>query len=303
MIHAAAVSIVEVGPRDGLQNEGGIVPTANKVRFVEALAEAGIRRLECGSFVSPHKVPAMSDSAEVFRTIRRKASVRYSALVPNLRGLEAAKGAGVGEVAVFASASQTFSERNIDCSIEESLDRYREVCREADASSIEVRGYVSCVAGCPFEGAVATDAVVRVAEELTQMGCFEVSLGDTIGVGTAGQVERLLEAILRRIPTSRIAVHFHDTWGQALSNILVALQAGISVVDSAAAGLGGCPYAPGATGNAATEDVLYLLHGLGIETGVDLEKVAQAGREICTALKRTPASRVSLAMSVGGRIA
>lgn len=301
MFHPAAVCVVEVGPRDGLQNEPQAVPTAEKVRLVERLAAAGLSRIEAGSFVSARSVPSMADSSEVLRSISRLPGVIYSGLVPNVKGLEAALAARVKEVAVFASASETFSQRNIRCSIEGSMERYREVCREAANNDIRVRGYVSCVAGCPFEGRVAVEAVVQVASELLDMGCFEISLGDTIGVGTAEQVEHLLKAVSARIPVERLAVHFHDTWGQGLANILVALAAGISVVDSSVAGLGGCPYAPGAAGNVATEDVLYLLHGMNIDTGVDLEKVAAAGREICTVLDRRTASKAAAALAARAR--
>jgi hydroxymethylglutaryl-CoA lyase len=301
LVHPPSVRIVEVGPRDGLQNEATVVPAALRARFIENLATAGLRSIEAGSFVSPHAVPSMADSGEVLRSIRRAPGVTYTALVPNLKGLEAALCAGAMEVAVFASASETFSQRNIQCSIAHSLGRYREVCLAAAGASVRVRGYISCVAGCPFEGPVAASAVGKVAEELLGMGCYEISLGDTIGIGTAGRLEILLHELLAQIPARKIAVHFHDTWGQALANILMALQMGISVVDSSAAGLGGCPYAPGATGNVATEDVLYMLHGLGIESGVDLDLVAQAGREMCEFLNRRPASKASLAISARNR--
>lgn len=284
---------MEVGPRDGLQSEISSVSTDVKVRLIEALADAGLGSIECGSFVSARSVPAMSDSAEVFRKIRRKAGVRYSALVPNLRGLEAALKCEVSEVAVFASASETFSEHNLGCSIAESLGRYKTVC---DAASVPVRGYVSCVAACPYEGVIKPQAVLNVAEQLVAMGCYQISLGDTIGAATPRQVCDLLSCILEMIPTDRVAVHFHDTWGQGLANILIALEMGVAVLDSSVAGLGGCPYAPGATGNVATEDVLYMLKGMNIETGVDLNKVAEAGWEICRALNRPSSSKVSTAL-------
>lgn len=301
MLHPAAVSIVEVGPRDGLQNESRSVPTALRVRFVEQLAEAGLKRIEVGSFVSPRSVPSMADSPDVFQAIQRKAGVRYSGLVPNTKGLQAALVSQVEEVAVFAAASETFSQRNIQCSIRESLEQYREVCAAALSNSVRVRGYVSCVAGCPYEGGVEPEAVARVAEELNEMGCFEIALGDTIGVGTAIQIDEMLRVVEARVPVEKLAVHFHDTWGQALANILVALERGVRVIDSSAAGLGGCPYAPGATGNVATEDVLYMLQGMGVETGVDLERVAAAGREICSFLKRTPSSKAAIALAARHR--
>jgi hydroxymethylglutaryl-CoA lyase len=290
------VRIVEVGPRDGLQNEHRFLPTSDKVRFIESLAGAGLQHIEAGSFVSPRSIPAMADSADVFRALRRLPSVHYTALVPNTQGLDAALAANVNEVAVFASASETFSQRNIHCSTTQSLDRYREVCRRALAAGLRVRGYVSCIAGCPYEGAVSPDSVIHVTEALLEMGCYEVSLGDTIGVGTPVQIEILLTQLLATVPESKLAVHFHDTWGCALPNILVALQAGICVVDSSAAGLGGCPFAPGAAGNVATEDVLFMLDGMQIETGIDLAKVADAGREVCALLQRSPASKASLAL-------
>lgn len=296
-----SVRIVEVGPRDGLQNESSRVPTSAKVLLIERLAMAGLRHIEAGSFVSARSVPSMADSAEVFRTLTRLPGVNYTALVPNVRGLESAVVSGVSEVAVFASASEGFSRANINASVEESLIRYREVCAQATRNGMRVRGYVSCVAGCPYDGPVLHSTVLRVSEQLLAMGCYEVSLGDTIGVGTPKQVEALLNHLLPVIPASKLAVHFHDTYGQGLANILVALQMGISVVDSSVAGLGGCPYAPGATGNVATEDVLYMLHGMEIQTGIDLNKLAAAGWEICSALGRTPASKASIALAAQQR--
>lgn len=301
MFYPASVRIVEVGPRDGLQNEPRTITTAQKIRFIQNLSAAGLQTIEAGSFVSPRSVPAMADSADVFRGLSRKPGVTYTALVPNLKGLEAALAANLKEVAIFASASETFSQRNIQCSIAQSLDRYREVTQEALQNSLRVRGYISCVAGCPYERAVSAESVLMVANELMEMGCYEVSLGDTIGVGTPTRMERLFKELLAQSPASKFAVHFHDTYGLALANILVALQAGISVIDSSAAGLGGCPYAPGATGNVATEDVLYMLHGMNIETGVDINQVAEAGREICTILKRSPSSKTALALSARSR--
>jgi hydroxymethylglutaryl-CoA lyase len=301
VFYPSSVRIVEVGPRDGLQNEARSITTAQKIQFIQNLAGSGLQTIEAGSFVSPRSVPQMADSAEVFRGLRRRAGVTYTALVPNLRGLKDALLAELKEVAVFASASETFSQRNIKCSIAESLQRYREVTQEAARNSLRVRAYISCVAGCPYEGPVSSEAVQMVANELIEMGCYEVSLGDTIGVGTPSRMEKLLKDLLAHLPASKFAVHFHDTWGLALANILIALQAGISVVDSSTAGLGGCPYAPGATGNAATEDVVHMLHGMNIETGVNIDAVAQAGREICTLLKRPVTSKAALALAARGR--
>lgn len=296
MFLPAAVRIVEVGPRDGLQNESRTITTAQKIQFIQKLASSGLKIIEAGSFVSPRAVTSMADSDDVFRGLRRRAGVNYTALVPNLTGLEAALSASLKEVAVFASASETFSQHNIKCSIADSIERYREVCRLALQNGLRVRAYVSCVAGCPYEGPVSPEAVRLVATKLLEMGCYEISLGDTIGTGTPVRMEQLFQLLLSTDPASKFAVHFHDTWGLALANILVALQAGISVIDSSAAGLGGCPYAPGATGNVATEDVLHMLHSMGIETGVDINQVAEAGREICAILKRTPSSKVSAAL-------
>jgi hydroxymethylglutaryl-CoA lyase len=284
------VRVVEVSPRDGLQNESGVVTTDQKVSLIEALADAGVNTIECGSFVSPKWVPQMADSAAVFERIRRAPGVRYTALVPNLTGLSAAVQARVDEIAVFAAASETFSQKNINCFIAESLCRLREVASESLRQQIPVRGYVSCALGCPYEGAVETEAVVRVAQALAEMGCYEISIGDTIGVGTPLETERLLEALSQRLPIKHLAVHFHNTRGQALANILVALQLGVTVVDASVAGLGGCPYAPGAAGNVATEDLIYMLDGMQITTGIDLKKLATAGHSISNALKRASAS-------------
>lgn len=297
MHHPDTVRIVEVGPRDGLQNESTVVPAEVRVSLIEALADAGLITIEAGSFVSPRWVPQMAGTAEVLARLHRRPGVSYPVLVPNLKGLEAAIESGVTEVAIFAAASETFSQRNINCSISESLERLRVVSEAALAHGMKVRGYVSCVLGCPFEGEIASGAVVRVAENLYAMGCYEISLGDTIGVGTPLETQHLLEAVSARVPTSALAVHFHDTWGQALANILASLDLGVSVVDSSVSGLGGCPYAPGATGNVATEDVLYMLRGMGIHTGVDLEKVAAAGCMISHHLGRKPASKAALALS------
>jgi isopropylmalate/homocitrate/citramalate synthase len=293
----ASVRIVEVGPRDGLQNESRAVPTAIKIELIERLAAAGLRAIESTAFVSPKWVPQMADHAEVMRGIRRMPGVRYPVLVPNLKGFEAAAAAGVDEIAVFAAASERFSRTNINCSIAESLERFAPVVEAALARDIRVRGYISCVVGCPYEGKVAPAAVARIARELSRMGCYEISLGDTIGVGTPNTVRAAIEATAAEVPLERLAVHLHDTYGQAIANLHASLQLGIEVVDSAVAGLGGCPYAKGASGNVATEDVVYLLNGLGIETGVDLGAVYAAGRFICDALDRMPASKVALAMA------
>lgn len=296
IIYPKSVRIVEVSPRDGLQNEPATVPVDVKVSLIEALADAGFKSIECGSFVPAQWVPQMAGTAEVLAQLRRVPGVSYPVLVPNLKGLEAALKSNADEIAIFAAASETFSQRNINCSIAESLIRLGAVSAAALARGIRVRGYVSCVLGCPFEGDVAVEAVVRVAKELHAMGCYEISLGDTIGVGTPLKAQRMLEAAAEAVPVSGLAVHFHDTWGQALANILAALELGVAVIDSAAAGLGGCPYAPGAAGNVATEDVVYMLAGMDIETGVDLEKVAAAGRMISTHLGRRPASKAAMAM-------
>jgi hydroxymethylglutaryl-CoA lyase len=287
------VRIVEVGPRDGLQNEAGLVPVEAKVALIEALAEAGLKVIEAGSFVSPKWVPQMADTAAVLARLKRAPGVSYPVLVPNMQGFEAACAAGVEEIAVFGAASESFSQRNINCSIAESLDRFRPVAAAALARGMRLRGYVSCVLGCPYEGKVAPSAVAAVAGALAEMGCAEISLGDTIGVGTPLNAQAMLRAVAEIVPMGRLAIHFHDTWGQALANILACLELGVSVVDSAVAGLGGCPYAKGATGNVATEDVVYMLDGMGIETGVDLGRLAAAGRAISAALGRAPVSKVA----------
>lgn len=293
MTMLAQVRIVEVGPRDGLQNEAGVVPLADKVALIEALAAAGLRVVESGSFVSPKWVPQMADTDQVLARLKRKPGVSYPVLVPNMKGLEAAIAAGVTEIAVFGAASESFSQKNINCSIAESLERFAPVCAAALARGIKVRGYVSCVLGCPYEGAIDPQAVARVAKALSDLGCYEISLGDTIGVGTPGRARVMVRAVAEVVPVERLAVHFHDTYGQALANILACLDLGIGVIDSAVAGLGGCPYAKGASGNVATEDVVYMLDGLGIETGVDLGRVAAAGRNILKVLGRPPASKVA----------
>ena len=295
------VRLVEVGPRDGLQNEKQPISVADKVRLVDDLSAAGLGYIEVGSFVSPKWVPQMAGSAEVFGAIAQRPGVTYAALTPNLQGLQAALQAGVCEVAVFAAASEAFSQRNINCSIAESLKRFEPLMEAARQHGVQVRGYVSCVLGCPYEGAIAAEQVAAVAGELQAMGCYEVSLGDTIGVGTAAGVRRLFEVVGRRVPRDRLAGHFHDTYGQALVNIYASLLEGIAVFDASVAGLGGCPYAEGATGNVASEDVIYLLQGLGIETGVDLPRLIEAGQRISRVLGRESASRVARARAQAGR--
>lgn len=293
----AKVRIVEVGPRDGLQNEPRTVPTAVKIELAERLADAGLPAVEAGAFVSPKWVPQMADSAAVLAGIRRKPGVSYPVLVPNMQGFEAAVAAAADEIAIFGAASETFSRKNINCSIAESLERFAPVAAAAIRRGIRVRGYVSCVAGCPYEGEVAPAAVAAVAKALDAMGCHCVSLGDTIGVGTPRRIQAVVEAVAREVPIERLGVHLHDTYGQALANIYAALELGVATVDSSVAGLGGCPYAKGASGNVATEDVVYMLDGLGIETGVDLARVFDAGRFICAALGREPASKVARALA------
>lgn len=291
------VKIVEVGARDGLQNESQVVPAAVKVDLIERLAAAGLTAIEAGAFVDPKRVPQMADTAEVLAGLARRPGVRYPVLVPNETGMDRALAAGAEEVAVFAAASESFSQSNINCSIAESLERFAPVMEAAAANAMPVRGYVSCVLGCPYEGEIAPEKVAEVSRRLLDMGCTEISLGDTIGVGTPGKARAMVEAVAARVPLAQLAVHFHDTYGQALANIHACLEFGIATVDSSVAGLGGCPYAPGATGNVASEDVLYLLDGLGIETGVDLAKLAAAGRFISQHLGRPPASKVALALA------
>nr|XP_027208477.1 hydroxymethylglutaryl-CoA lyase, mitochondrial-like [Penaeus vannamei] len=291
------VKIVEVGPRDGLQNEKALVPTDVKIEFINMLSRAGHKAVEVTSFVSPKWVPQMADHSEVLTGIKRFSGVSYPVLTPNLKGFQAAVAAGCEEVAIFGAASETFSKKNINCSIAESLQRFQAVMDAARESGIRVRGYVSCVCGCPYEGPVDPKAVAKVSLAMYEMGCYEISLGDTIGVGTPGSMKNMLDEVLKVLPAEVLAVHCHDTYGQALPNILIALQMGISVVDASVAGLGGCPYASGASGNVATEDVVYMLNGLQIETGVDLDKLIDAGNFICTAIKRPNMSKVSCARS------
>jgi hydroxymethylglutaryl-CoA lyase len=291
------VRLVEVGPRDGLQNESQPVPTDVKVALIDALTEAGFPAIEATSFVSPKWVPQMADAADVMARIRRKPGVRYPVLTPNLKGFEAARAAGADEVAVFVAASEAFSRRNINCSIDESLVRAEPVFDAARRDGVRVRGYISVVLGCPYQGKVDAARVAEIAAALHAMGAYEVSLGDTIGTGTAGATEALLETVAQRVPLDAIAGHFHDTYGQALANVYAALQVGVATYDCSVAGLGGCPYAKGATGNVASEDVLYLLDGLGIETGVDMDRLRAAGTMISTFLGRPPASRVARALA------
>lgn len=295
----AHVRIVEVGPRDGLQNESQPVSAAAKIELIDRLGAAGLRTIEAGSFVSPKWVPQMADSAAVLAGIHRLPGVSYPVLVPNMTGFEAALAAQAGEIAVFAAASESFSRRNINCSIAESLDRFAPVVAAAARAGIRVRGYVSCVLGCPYEGAIAPLAVAEVAQRLAALGCYEISLGDTIGVGTPAAAQAMVRAVAERVPVERLAVHFHDSWGQALVNIHACLELGVAVVDGAVAGLGGCPYAKGASGNVATEDVVYLLDGLGIRTGVDLAAVVAAADFISRELGREPGSKVARAFLAG----
>ncbi|KHT51853.1 hydroxymethylglutaryl-CoA lyase [Vibrio sinaloensis] len=289
------VKIVEVGPRDGLQNEASI-PTHAKVALINQLSSSGLTHIEVGSFVSPKWVPQMADSDEVFKQITRNPDVIYAALTPNITGFDAAMRAQADQVAVFASCSESFSQKNINCSIQESLDRFKPVIEKASQQGVAVRGYLSCIIDCPYEGKIQPEQVADVAQQLISMGCYEVSLGDTIGTGTPLKVAQMLNAVMRQVDQSKLAVHFHNTWGQALANIYQALQMGVNVIDSSVAGLGGCPYAKGASGNVATEDVLYLCEGLGIDTGVDLRKVALSGWRVTQYLNRAPNSNVALAL-------
>jgi hydroxymethylglutaryl-CoA lyase len=293
------VSIFEVGARDGLQNEAPVT-TADKLTLIEQLADAGVKRIEAGSFVSPKWVPQMADSDAVFHQLRhqikRQSGVVYSALTPNLKGFELALAAGADEVAIFGAASESFSQKNINCSIDESIERFIPLIEAAKKHNIAVRGYVSCVLGCPYEGNINVSEVARVSEILYKMGCYEISLGDTIGVGTPTDARNMVEAVANVVPVDKLALHFHDTYGQALANILACLETGVSVFDASVAGLGGCPYAKGASGNLATEDLVYMLHGMGINTGIDLHKLALAGDTISRALGRSNGSKVANAI-------
>lgn len=291
------VEIVEVGPRDGLQNEKNSLSAQDKIDFIDQLSLVGCKRIEAGSFVSPKWVPQMASSDDVFKTIKRAEGIRYSALTPNMKGFDLAMQVDVQEVAIFGAASESFSQKNINCSIQESLERFAPVVEKARQHNIPVRGYVSCVLGCPYEGDIKVEDVVTVSKALLDMGCYEISLGDTIGVGTPLKTKALIEACLLVIPCNQLAVHFHDTYGQALANILTAIQLGIRVIDSSVAGLGGCPYAKGASGNVASEDVVYMLHNMGINTGIDLNKLIQVGKSMSLKLNRNNGSKVGVAAS------
>jgi hydroxymethylglutaryl-CoA lyase len=291
------ITLYEVGPRDGLQNENGTVQLADKIALVDLLSETGLTKIETGSFVSPKWVPQMANSGEIFAGITRGHGIKYTALTPNIQGLEAALLAKVDEVAVFAAASESFSQKNINCSIEESIQRFVPVIEHARSSGLKVRGYVSCVVGCPYEGTITPKAVAAVSSKLIELGCYEVSLGDTIGVGTPKQVADMIKTVAQDVAIGQLAIHCHDTYGQAIANVCAALDCGITTIDSSVAGLGGCPYAIGASGNVASEDVLYLLNGLGLHTGVNLEKLIQAGNFISNKLNRINQSKVARALT------
>ncbi|WP_434952436.1 hydroxymethylglutaryl-CoA lyase [Shewanella sp. HL-SH4] len=290
------VSIFEVGARDGLQNEVP-VPTTAKLQLIADLAAAGLTRIEAGSFVSPKWVPQMADSGDIFSQMPRVKGVTYSALTPNLKGFELALASGVDEVAIFGAASESFSQKNINCSIDESIERFMPLMQQAKQHNIAVRGYVSCVLGCPYEGHIDVNEVARVSEILYKMGCYEISLGDTIGIGTPSNARKMLAAVASVVPVNKLALHFHDTYGQALANILACLDMGVTSFDASVAGLGGCPYAKGASGNLATEDLVYMLHGMGIETGIDLSKLVIAGNNISQVIGRKSASKVANALA------
>ncbi|SDQ25397.1 hydroxymethylglutaryl-CoA lyase [Pseudoxanthomonas sp. CF125] len=292
-----SVRIVEVGPRDGLQNEKTIIATADKVELIDRLSRTGLRSIEATSFVSPKWIPQLADAAEVFAAIDRKPGISYPVLVPNEKGYERAREVGAQEVAVFTAASEAFNQKNINASIDESIERFRPVLERARADGVKVRGYVSTVLGCPYQGQVPVADVVRVAARLHALGCYEISLGDTIGVGTPHKARAMLKAVAAEVPMPALAVHFHDTYGQALANILACLEEGVAVVDSAVSGTGGCPYAKGASGNVASEDVVYLLHGLGVETGIDLDKLSKTGLWLSALLGHETSSKVARAMS------
>ncbi|MDK2125795.1 hydroxymethylglutaryl-CoA lyase [Parachitinimonas caeni] len=297
MSYPKQVTIVEVGPRDGLQNEKTPLSTDIKLEFIDRLADAGLKVIEATAFVSPKWVPQMADHAEVMQGLKRRQGVRYPVLVPNMKGYEAARAVGVDEIAVFAAASEAFSQKNINCSIEESLQRFEPIFAAARAEGVAVRGYVSCVMGCPYQGEVPLADVARVSKALLDMGCYEISLGDTIGVGTPIKARAMIETVSRVVPIDKLAAHFHDTWGQALANLYAVLEMGVATLDSSAAGIGGCPYAKGASGNVATEDVVYLLQGMGIDCGIDLDRLAEAGRFINAQLNRQPTSKVAAALA------
>jgi len=286
------VKIVEVGPRDGLQNEAARIWTATKIELIDRLSATGLKAIETTSFVSPKWIPQLADAEDVYAGITRAPGVSYPALVPNMTGMERALAAGAEEIALFSAASETFNKRNINASIAESIARFEPVMERARAEDIRVRGYISCVLGCPYEGEVPVETVAAVARDLLAMGCYEISLGDTVGMGTPLKAQRMLERVARDVPMEQLALHFHDTRGQALANLYACLELGAHTIDAAVAGLGGCPYANGATGNVATEDVVYMLHGMGIDTGIDIERLLEAGRFISAALNRAPASKV-----------
>ena len=289
------VRIVEVGARDGLQNEKSILPAATKVELIDRLSDSGLDTIEATSFVSPKWVPQLADAADVYTAIRKKPGVRYPVLVPNLQGYERARAVGVDEIAVFTAASEAFNRKNVNASIDESIERFMPVMERARADGVSVRGYVSTVLGCPYQGDVAVADVVRVAKRLHDLGCYEVSLGDTIGIGTPAKAQAMLAAVAAEVPMAALAVHFHDTRGQALANILACLELGVAVVDSSVSGVGGCPYARGATGNVASEDVVYMLHGMGIATGINLDRLIETGRWLSTQLARDNGSKVGKA--------
>jgi len=296
-----AVRIVEVGPRDGLQNEKTPVSVADRIAFIEALIGAGLNPIEVGAFVSPKAIPQMVGSADVLRGVSGHAGTEFHVLVPNEKGYEASQAAGARVIAVFAAASEGFSRANINCSVAESIERFKPVLARARADGIKVRGYISCVLGCPYDGEIKPQAVVDVAKTLWDLGCYEISLGDTIGVGTAAKARRLLRAVAGEVPMASLAMHFHDTYGQALANLYAGMEEGCQVIDSAAGGLGGCPYAPGATGNVATEDVVYMLEGMGVKTGVDMAKLVAATNTISKLINRPPVSRVASALNAKAR--
>jgi hydroxymethylglutaryl-CoA lyase len=291
------IRIIEMGPRDGLQNEKTLVSATDRIAFVERLVNAGLRTVEVGAFVSPRAIPQMVGSDEVLRGVGRIKGAEFHVLVPNEKGYDAARGAGAKVVSVFAAASEGFSRANINCSIPESIERFKPVLARAKADGVPVRGYISCVLGCPFDGEIKPQTVADVAKQLWDLGCYEISLGDTIGVGTPLKAKQMLRAVAAHVPVAKLAMHFHDTYGQALANLYAGMEEGVTVIDSAAGGLGGCPYAPGATGNVATEDVVYMLDGLGIKTGIDMEKLLAATNEICRLLGHPPVSRVASALN------
>jgi len=303
MTYPSHVRIVEVGPRDGLQNEKTIVPAATKIALIERLGDCGLTTIEATSFVSPKWVPQLADAAEVYAGIRKKAGVRYPVLVPNLQGYDRARAVGVDEIAVFTAASEAFNRKNINAGIDESLERFQPVMERAKADGVAVRGYVSTVLGCPYQGEVPLADVVRVAQRLHALGCYEISLGDTIGIGTPAKARAMLSAVAEAVPMAALAVHFHDTRGQALANLLACLELGVGVIDASVSGVGGCPYARGASGNVATEDVVYMLEGMGIRTGVDMTKLVAATNVVSGLIGRAPVSRVAAALNAKARAA